>query len=53
VIDGRFLTLLGLGEGDDAVVVGVEERHVLLQRRRPGRSAAARRRLAPCQNRSE
>lgn len=55
VIDGRFVTLLGLGEGDDAVLVGVEERHVLLQVRRPGLSAAARRRrrLAPCQNSSE
>lgn len=44
----HFVTLLCLGEGDDAVVVGVEERHVLLQRRRPGRSAAVRRRhMAP------
>lgn len=29
----RSLTLVGLVEGDDAVVVAVEERHVLLQLR--------------------
>ena len=33
---GRALTLVGLVEGDDAVVVAVEERHVLLQLRHAG-----------------
>jgi hypothetical protein len=42
-----LVTCFCLRVGDDAVIIGVEERDVLLQRRRPDRSAAGRRRLAP------
>jgi hypothetical protein len=47
VIHGHLVTCFCLGVGDDAVVVGVEERDVLLQRRRPDRSTPGGRRLAP------
>jgi hypothetical protein len=38
----RLLTVVRLVEGDDAVVVAVEERHVLLQLRHAGAARARR-----------